>query len=47
MCDMWRDFCAGDWLSFWTGGPIRRAIYEPAKRIILGLEHWFDTLNMG
>lgn len=43
--DMWSDFCEGDWYSFWTGGPVRNAIYEPLKRIILGLERWFDTLR--
>lgn len=28
-----------DWYFFWTGGPIRRAIYEPTKRFIRFIEN--------
>lgn len=30
----------GDSYRFWTAGPIRRAIFEQAKRII----YWFENL---
>lgn len=43
---MWRDFCAGDWLAFWTGGPVRNAIYQQGKRLINALDRWFDSFNI-
>lgn len=42
MKDMLHDFLAGDWWSFFEGGPIRRTIYKYGKRII----QWFDTLDL-
>lgn len=36
-----REFFAGDWYGFWTGGPIRRAIYKRTKAVL----YWLDTLE--
>ena len=45
MNDMWRDFLAGDWYAFWTGGPVRNAIYQPMKRVIQWADRWFEALE--
>ena len=34
-----------DWYAFWTGGPIRRAIYEPMKCFIRLIDAFWDSLR--
>lgn len=34
-----------DWYAFWTGGPIRRAIYEQMKRFIRFMDALWDSLE--
>jgi hypothetical protein len=33
-----------DWYAFWTGGAIRRAIYEPMKRFIRFMDALVESI---
>ncbi len=40
-----KEFFAGDWYGFWTGGAIRRAIYGCVKPVLRGLERGLESLG--